>query len=241
MLRKHVNCERKLMDTEHSLRSCVLAGGVSMCIHSKGTLGLLLFMVLLVKKCSLFKLGNIQNSRVFCWDLPPLKKRELRLLLEGWNPGSDNWLTCGAHSHSTVTFIPFWSLNGPVVIIFILFCRKHQSLCAFYVEKLKTSCRPVQGLVRLLSSVSGRTWRGKTVKHTPWFLRQSHSSRGWPGTEVVLCLSVLSAGITGVCHHAQPWTALSSDLANLLFAKEMRIQALYGTLSQVSPPLEATA
>lgn len=34
MSRKHVNCERKFTDTEHSLRSCVLAGGVSMCILS---------------------------------------------------------------------------------------------------------------------------------------------------------------------------------------------------------------
>lgn len=89
-------------------------------------------MVLLVKKCLLFKHGNTQNSRVFCWDsLPHLKKRELRLLLEGWSPGSDNWLTCGAHSHSTVAVIPFCSLNGCAVIISLLFFREHQSLHAF--------------------------------------------------------------------------------------------------------------
>lgn len=35
MSRKHVNCERKLMDTEHILGSCVLAEGVFMCILSK--------------------------------------------------------------------------------------------------------------------------------------------------------------------------------------------------------------
>lgn len=46
-------------------------------------------------------------------------------------------------------------------------------------------------------------------------MRQSHGGPGRPGTEAVLCLSILSAGIAGVCPCVQPWTVLSSNLAAL--------------------------